>query len=623
MNKLGFAIKSASGGAGNLFECNSDAWTNKVVDIREYQKLFNGLNGSGKFITFLSFEENGCFLVQLRTIAGRTNDFLSGWIYIPNEIKVTGDEIVKAHEYVRQILGMSSISEKQDEINAYFSKEFSIKEAFSKNVPSRGEKFGYRELGHFSMKEILDSDIYQHYYDGYKAIFLLEKDSVSISDEYTAYFTDFTNRELEKYCILMPPTKETLRPFGSDAQIVDKKGYFFDSPLRIKLGEYVQLYARRKGFEDIRIPQIEISNGITNFPLYHAIDWKKRIDASMFRVVNHDGEVIRNVTITVRGMNITNSDTELSEIDARKAYVKISANGYEDFSETRNVLNAPIEIVMHRKEKSKDYTIRMSNDKPAKMTLSSKYLGDEIPLVGYTYDMEGRNTLVPSSWFIWKQRLIGFAMCIITLFLIGGLYALDTWIDNHEFSLSWPPIKEKSVPTNKGGNDSDDTSSNNKETDATIVAVVAYLDDNAIWHKDSLDHYEVTNGLFEALNGFDFSKVKEYSEKISSKNLLRIINTVEDSKNRDLNLKVGKEANNGKYNKASDKGINIDNYIYWISQDHEEAYEQSASEPKSESKIKGESEIDRKGQGTDSYIKKSDHPTKSEKQKSKRGGEPE
>ena len=34
MNKLGFAIKLASQGAGNAIECNKGQWTNKVVDIR-------------------------------------------------------------------------------------------------------------------------------------------------------------------------------------------------------------------------------------------------------------------------------------------------------------------------------------------------------------------------------------------------------------------------------------------------------------------------------------------------------------------------------------------------------------------------------------------------------------
>lgn len=582
MNKLGFAIKSASGGAGNLFECNKDAWTNKVVDIRDYQKLFNGLSGSGKFITFLSFDKNGSFLVQLKTIAGRENDFLSGWIYIPNGIEIAGEDIDEAYNYVRQILCLSSISEKQDEINAYFAKEYSTKAAPPKNTPSSGEKFGYRKLNvPYTMRELFSSDIFQEYYYGYKAIFLLEKGSVTISDEYATRFTDFTNREIEKYCILMPPTKETLQPFGSSTQIVDEKGCLFDSPMRIKLGKRVQLYAKRMGFEDIRISPIEISNAITPFPFYHAIDWKKRIDDSIFHVVNYDGEVIRNATITVCGTNITNNNTELSEADARKASVKVSANGYEDYSGLINVLTAPIEIKMHRREKSRDYIIRMSNDKEARMTLSSKYLSDDIPLVGYACsEMVNRSVLVPSLWFKWKQRLIGMAICFIGLFVIAGLYAFDSWLDCHEFRFGIPPWKE--IRTDIVQDTSIDENHTSEEVSTNTV--ILYLE-GTTWHKDSLEKYDETKGLFDALNNFEFDKVQAYEASLSgSNNFMRVNDVIKDSKSKGLDPKIGKEAHDGKYNSGSDKRIDIDNYIEWISSYHEPTNTPPISESR---KIKG------------------------------------
>ena len=46
----------ASQGAGNAIECNKGQWTNKVVDICEYLKLFNGLQGTDNIVTFMSFD---------------------------------------------------------------------------------------------------------------------------------------------------------------------------------------------------------------------------------------------------------------------------------------------------------------------------------------------------------------------------------------------------------------------------------------------------------------------------------------------------------------------------------------------------------------------------------------
>lgn len=580
MKQLGFAIKIASGGASNVIECNKGSWISKIVDIRDYQKLFNGLSGTGKFMTFLSFDEDGCFLVQFRTITGRDNDFLSGWIYIPNEIEITGADIVHANIYVRQILGQSSISETQDEIKNFFAKEYPTKVIPTKNIVSLGDNLGYRKLGYFSMEEILNSDIYQEYYNGCKAIFLLDDNNVTISDEYAARFIDFTNREIEKYCVLMPPTKETLHPFGYDTQIVDAKGCLFDVPLRKRQGETVQLYATRKGFENMSLRKIEINESVVKFPLYPAVEWRKRINASMFHIVNRDGKIIKNAAVKVCGRNITREDAIISETEAKHASVIITANGYIDYFETKNVLNTPIEITMHRKEKSISYVIVMSNGKEANMTLVSKDLNGEIPLVGYSeeFGRDNKVKLVPSYWYKWRQRLFGFAMCLIVLFLIGGYFAMDAWIDSHEFCWGIPPWKE----IKKASNEGKCTDDNKDSTSETVsVAAISYLDNNTTWHKDSLDHYKETKGLFDALNDFDFSKIQEYEFILyESKKFKQITNTIKGMKSDDYDFHAGKETNDGKYNKASDKGINIDNYIKWISESHEQPSETEPTEPK-------------------------------------------
>lgn len=613
MNKLGFAIKSASGGAGNLFECNKDVWTNKVVDIRDYQKLFNGLSGSGKFITFLSFDENGSFLVQLRTIAGRKNDFLSGWIYIPNEIEIIGKDIEEAHDYVRQILCLSSIPpEKQDEINAHFAKEFPIKEAFSKNVPSCGEKFGYRELGHFSMKEILDFDMYQQYYDGYKAIFLMEKDTVSISDEYAAHFTDFTSRELEKYCVLMPPQKHLL---GFDTQIYDRNGNVFNSPLRVKQGDTVQLSAIREGFEKHTLPPIPIRKEVEDFPFKadYKINWEKRVNARMFRVVNQEGKELKNATIKIFDTDISYHEAVLPEAKVRNAYVSINADGYEGKKGTIDLLaqGLPIKIVMERRVVTQPMWILLSNGREAEMTLSSKGAIGKNPLIGYCYDRDQR-MLVPDSLYKWKQRLIGFAVCIAIIILVGFMYSFNSWLDSHELRLGIPPWKEINMPA-------ENTENNNYAQDVPSddqkAVVPPYLDKKTTWNKDSLESHEETKGLFDALNEFDFYKVKEYEGKLgNSKNFMKIIDKIKEIEGKGFNPMEGKETNGGKYNPENDKRIDIYNYIKWISSSHVQTYTKSESEKPTGNPIKSDKIKKGATKSEQSTVKKKDV-------KPKRGGE--
>ena len=50
MNKLGFTITRANQGVAKLIECNKEDWSSKVVDVRDYLKLFSGLQGTDNSI---------------------------------------------------------------------------------------------------------------------------------------------------------------------------------------------------------------------------------------------------------------------------------------------------------------------------------------------------------------------------------------------------------------------------------------------------------------------------------------------------------------------------------------------------------------------------------------------
>lgn len=238
MNKLGFAIKLASQGAGNAIECNKGQWVNKVVDIREYLKLFNGLQGTDNIVTFMSFDDSGCFLTQLRAISGRGGDFLSGWIYIPNTIEATGEDIMNAYNYVRNILSQSNLSEYKEDIESFFSKEFPQKKCTAQYIPSSGEEFGVRFNNvYYSMKEILDVDRYQPYYSSYKAIFLLDKDGeVKIAKDQVSKFKDLTKQHLNKTCIFNAPSPEEVRLLGRGTKIIFQTRKEFKSPVLTKMG---------------------------------------------------------------------------------------------------------------------------------------------------------------------------------------------------------------------------------------------------------------------------------------------------------------------------------------------------------------------------------------------------
>lgn len=607
MRTLGFAIKLASQGAGNALECNKGSWTSKVVDIREYLKLFNGLQGTDNIVTFISFDENGCFLTQLRSISGRGGDFLSGWIYIPNNLNISGTDVMNAYNYVQGILlNESNLASVKDDIESFFSKEYEQKEISFPNIPSSGDKYGLRYLGHYTMKEILGSDRYQSYYSKYKAIFLIEKEGeISITRENANEFEDLTKFPIEESCILKAPTTDDLRMLGKGVEIFfADSGRVFDSPKLMKKEEEVKLCAKRSGFESITFTVLTTSEEVMDFPSLNNIQWKKKISPSLFNVQNDDGTKINKAKISINGRDITSQTMSFTEDECHEADVEISAPDHEEWHGSVNLLKKLPSFQLKRKVKEQKYKIVLSNGHCADMTLESKdfpssYSSHRSPIKVYTYDDE-KQALNVSQWFVWKQRLWGYLGGLVTICLIAGFFAFEAWIKSHEFVFGWPPIKEKHtkeiVTQNSSETNKESTADVNKGSTAIAIA---YLEKNDIWHKDSLEKYAVTQGLFDELSNYEFDKIcKRYKSQLSNSTKLElIVNAINTSKESGFDPKTGKVT----YYEPTDKGINVDNYKNWISTDH--------SSSGTESKLEGSKTPGKVAGNQQSGVDKSDKKT--------------
>ena len=540
MNKLGFAIKLASQGAGNAIECNKGQWINKVVDIREYLKLFNGLQGTDNIVTFMSFDEGGCFLTQLRAISGRVGDFLSGWIYIPNTIEASGEDIMNTYNYVRNILFQSNLNDYISDIESFFSKEYPSKEVVAQYIASRGQLYGVRFLGHYTLKEIVGEHRYQPYYSDYKAVFLLnKKDEVAITNESASNFRDLTDKDIVKTSIVVPPTNASLQALGGGTKIHAADGSDFNQPLLANVGSKVTLFLSRIGFENMKL-EVNVSSERQEINLANVkITWMKKISASMFTVRNHKREKIeKGVRISVNDKDITFQEILVSEEECRQAIIKVSAPDYEPFEYKRNLLlNEYSEITLNRKVKSYLTTIELVNGKHAEMTLESEYLPSKYdsPLWGYEFEenYHGDKVLRMSSWFVWKQRLWGFLGALAAVMLMVACVAFDAWIDTHHFKFGLPPWEEDKPAqtyqqnTNNDVEEAEVTETNDQQVNQQILD---YLNQNDQWAKAQLDQDPMTRGLYDMINNYRFSdimnvniencdkinKIKEISQNMSN-----------------------------------------------------------------------------------------------------------
>ena len=582
MNKLGFAIKLASQGAGNAIECNKGQWTNKVVDIREYLKLFNGLQGTDNIVTFMSFDEGGCFLTQLRAISGRVGDFLSGWIYIPNTIDVSGEDVMNTYNYVRNILSQSNLSDLKEDIESFFSKEYPSKEVAAQYVASKGQLYGVRFLGHYTLKEIVGEHRYQPYYSDYKAVFLLNKEEeVTITKEAANSFRNLTDKDIVKTSILVPPANASLQTLGRGTKIHTIDGSDFNQPLLVNVGSKVPLTLSRIGFENMKL-EVNVTSERQDVDLSNVkITWMKKISASMFTVRNRKQEKIdKDVRISVNGTNITLQEILVSEEDCRQALVKVSAPDFEVFEQRRSLLIDDLDITLSRKVKQTQTQVQLTNGGCGEMTIESRYLPSKYdsPLKGYEFDEDhhGNKVLKLSFWFVWKQRLWGFlAGALAAVILIIAYAAFDAWIDTHRFKFGLPPWEK--ISSTQQDNSDDSTSVDGTQDqgesghvsseDVSLDAAIKYLDNNSTWTKSEMEKFPDLQGLFDDMNNFNLSRLlNEWSTKLaSSQTLKKICESANKTYTNGWNPSQG--SHKPTYNHPDDEQISLTNYINWLDQD--------------------------------------------------------
>lgn len=564
MNKIGFRIYRFKEGPSVGLTVNEGDWTKKVVDIRDILKLYNSEDES-KFAMFMSFSENGTYITIARSISGRGGDNTAAWIYIPNDIEVTGSDIISIIEVVKEEL--SAPKSNVERLTQIFAQNYRAMEA-ADYIPSSIEKdFAKRNVGFYPLKELIGEKRYQPIYSNYHAILINDNDSMEIVDK---NLTDLTNEMLVETFVFCPPVKQDI-PNGVSVHF-NKSGYpLFNKPVRVNKSERVSLVFKRSGFEDIPyIDSVEENDQFCGVPRF---DWKKSISRDQFKIVAANDSNVNltdDATITINNVELKwHQPIIISEHDARQAKVRFSVNGYEPTEEYIDLLHAAktITVKLHRAERAQSWKIELANGHTAVMDLRSKYLsGDkyESPIKGYSRE---DGVLRYTNFGVIKQRAIGFLMAVATFIVICLGVALFEWFDNHNFEwqLGWPPLKVEKIGSYKAESSTTAElySNNDNETfpsdqspvaeDGSLSKALAYLDNEAgVWQRDSLIKYPELDGLFEELNSYEFSKILNRDLKLrESKNFKKICDAI--------SINLGKPFN-GNFCGEGDYSITVTNY---------------------------------------------------------------
>lgn len=569
MNQIGFRILRFKEGPTAGLTLNQGDWTKKVVDIRDILKLYNVLDVT-KFAMFMSFSESGAYITIARPISGRGGDNTAAWIYIPNNIDVPAAEVVNIINVVKEELATPKSDTAR--LTELFSKSYPTVDAAAYIPSASSGVYAKRKPGFYQLKDIVGDGRYQPSYSRYNAILIDNPgDGMPIIDRNVA---DISMEKMTETYVLCPPRKELLPPgvtvhFGGQGQPL------FNRPVRA-LRSGVEVIFKKPGYEDIKhLVRGESNNQVCDVP---PLTWRVFVLKNRFRLIlagNPEKDLTKYAAISINGKELgMNQAVRLTEQEARNAQVKISLEGYEPIDRHINLLNSgnPITFEMNRSEQTVTWDIELADGHHAEMTLKSKYLRpsySESPLKGY--EISRGNQLVFADFGTLKQRAIGFGAAAVLALLIWVIVALCGYIGNNNFKWKWglppweaTPISQTATPAATEGEKPVETEIGQQPAaeDQSMADAVAYLDNNNEWKRDEMEKNPHLQGLFDALNGYEFASIKGYFVSLSEKSgkFRALVNAITANEGKGFT---------GPYLSDGDNSIDIGRYMKKLERDEQ------------------------------------------------------
>jgi hypothetical protein len=635
--KLGLILKITNGGESETFSINKqEAWARYASDARTAIKELQGFDGSDKTVYLLKFLGSIGYLLSVIKSrpegSGRPNDNTAAWIFFPSAAVVSATEMEQVLEKVEE-----AISESKGVDNAKLEETFSTDYA-TKNVlvsavgtiSSAAEgNYALRYYnGDYNLNELLGENLAQSEYARYKGVFFAENNSgIRISTNGVLSFEP-------KQFITISPLKSV---GGFVAGFSLPKGFAkFDKDIELATGTQITIEWRKENYAPI---VKQFTAGIDNTASLEIKDTERfvRIQRSWFKVQDSHGISIQKASVSINHRLITGDYLDIAEslLPKNGIPVDIQANGYEDSHKMLQKIPTNMVVELHHRVYESEYIVPIYDGEKhicdAKLTVSAKQRISKSPLKGY--EIEHPNILVYSVGFMskFKTFVYGFISCLLVILLYVGAQAME----EYEFQFGWPPFKhivqQESEDNNPDDGDVEGTPSDSIKNH--------YLDTSKSWNKDSLDAHEETMGLFDELNEFKLDALKNRiaEKKLSSQNLQNIVDALQRNYDNGYDPHIGKMSNGGNYNNLSDKTINIDNYIKWLSIQHKEPTHEDKpvtdTDKKETSKVSTSSKITgKKTKATDNkkvsatdktktYTSKSDDKKVDTPKKNKRGGE--
>ena len=549
MAKLGLIINNTYQGLTRVYTANDiTGWSKNVVDIRTIlEKLI--IDDNSQIPLFLSYCDEGVFLILLRPIFGRGGDNVTAWIHVPSDIVISGKELVEVVDFVKMSISGGKIN--SEGLDKHFAKEYETASAIHPVETVKNDKIAIRKYAGLTnygirLDELLETKhLYQPQYAQYKYILLLDKNSISCPTAYE-----------------LPDTKLVESVLIKTAEPIDKfcvflNGKEFTTPIYAYKGDKLVFTWKRRDYLDIQ-KEVLVTDEF-KIPTITPNEYKKKLRYQSIHVYDaNTRKPVDEYTVYI-SEKVIQGDVYINECVYDKTKIKVTAPGYNDEIDTYD-LNHQINIALTPKTYTYTFRFPTKDGYELKAKVESKGLLKRTPFPGY-HNRYGKepyensvNDLVydpfdkPYRRRMWIIRLICFVVGLV-LGVVGVAYVANKTIDN---------LESKLRAVNKGHTTY--TTPTQQETpkkeNDPYADIIKYMDTSVKWNKLDLDKYPQTHGLWDALNEYKFDEIKRFKEPLKeSIKFTELISAIEkDSKTR---VDYGDSYNT----KKDDLDITIDNYI--------------------------------------------------------------
>lgn len=542
-HKLGIVIQAAEQGNQEIFQRNKEeSWANSIHELR---KAMNGLTFSKDnsepaiYVEFLGQEGYLLALAFPDHGGSRATDNITVWVHVPAMCDIPDVEMVKVIEQIKEVAKtgnfVSSPIFNKIADETYQDKGVLLPAVSTICSDPNASKYGVRRLSNFTLKELFGNNIAQHEYAKYKGIFLLNK-SVGFGND----FEEIGAELKEVHTLPAPKSQEGFEPYID----VAGKDVPFTQAVEFPDGADVHIEWRKEGYKSIsKEPKVtakeeDFQNSIK---IDASKDIYKEVHLDNIKVYDSDGNLITNFKVWCKGL--PQEDRSIYVPTRGKSQITIKAEEYEDKDVTLKELTSDKGIKLEKK--LHHYRFALEGSKEEYILTTQRRL-TKSPIKGYSADDDISEKYVNNlSYDGILQKIMYFGIGLGACLLAVGLYVgWNVFVMDRE-----PKFVDKQEAGQTATQDEDDTLTDTQKA-------LNYLQNNDTWHKDSLDRFDATHGLFDELNEFKIDKIKDKNDTLNNDKLAKIVEALEE-----IPADSRPGTHDGKYNAKDDKQININNYI--------------------------------------------------------------